>query len=162
MKNILLLIAISISIATQAQVTRVYFQASGLTCSMCSNAIYKALKTLDFVDKIDADVKRYTFELSFKSNSSVDFGKIKRKVEDAGFSVSSFFASIDFDNVQFKSDQPVRIGGNTLLFVNLKDQALSGETMVRLVDKGFISSKEYKGNSFSKSRTDEGVYHVSL
>jgi hypothetical protein len=78
------------------------------------------------------------------------------------FSVSSFFASIDFDNVQFKSDQPVRIGGNTLLFVNLKDQALSGETMVRLVDKGFISSKEYKGNSFSKSRTDEGVYHVSL
>ena len=148
--------------ATKAQVMKVYLQASGLTCSMCSNAINKSLKTLDFVDKIDADVKRYTFELSFKSNSSVDFGKIKRKVEDAGFSVSSFFASIDFDNVQFKSDQPVRIGGNTLLFVNLKDQALSGETMVRLVDKGFISSKEYKGNSFSKSRTDEGVYHVSL
>jgi len=148
--------------ATKAQVMKVYLQASGLTCSICSNAINKSLKTLDFVDKIDADVKRYTFELSFKSNSSVDFGKIKRKVEDAGFSVSSFVASIDFDNVQFKSDQPVRIGGNTLLFVNLKDQALSGETMVRLVDKGFISSKEYKGNSFSKSRTDEGVYHVSL
>ncbi|HZJ61056.1 MAG TPA: heavy-metal-associated domain-containing protein [Chitinophagaceae bacterium] len=162
MKNIFMLVAIFISMATKAQVMKVYLQASGLTCSICSNAINKSLKTLDFVDKIDADVKRYTFELSFKSNSSVDFGKIKRKVEDAGFSVSSFVASIDFDNVQFKSDQPVRIGGNTLLFVNLKDQALSGETMVRLVDKGFISSKEYKGNSFSKSRTDEGVYHVSL
>ena len=162
MKNILLIAAIVYSVAASSQVTKVNLQASGLTCSMCSNAINKSLKTLDFVDKIDADVKRYTFELSFKSNSSVDFGKIKRKVEDAGFSVSSFVASIDFDNVQFKSDQPVRIGGNTLLFVNLKDQALSGETMVRLVDKGFISSKEYKGNSFSKSRTDEGVYHVSL
>ena len=129
---------------------------------MCSNAINKSLRTLDFIDKIDADVKNYTFELSFKTNSSVDFDKIKRKVEDAGFSVSSFFASIYFDNVQLKGDQPVRIGANTLVFVNLKDQALNGETMVRLLDKGFISPKEYKGNGFSKSPTDEGIYHVTL
>jgi copper chaperone CopZ len=91
MKNIFMLVAIFISMATKAQVMKVYLQASGLTCSMCSNAINKSLKTLDFVDKIDADVKRYTFELSFKSNSSVDFGKIKRKVEDAGFFSFKFF-----------------------------------------------------------------------
>ena len=118
--------------ATKAQVMKVYLQASGLTCSMCSNAINKSLKTLDFVDKIDADVKRYTFELSFKSNSSVDFGKIKRKVEDAGFSVSSFVASIYFDNVELQNDQSVRIGANTLLFVNFKDRTL--RTGIFLID----------------------------
>ena len=162
MKNILLLIAISISIATKAQVTRVYLQASGLTCSMCSNAINKSLKTLDFVDKIDADVKNYTFELTFKPNSSVDFDKIKRKVEDAGFSVSSFFASVYFDSIQVKDNQPIKVGTNTLLFVNQKDQALHGEKKIRLLDKGFISSKEYKDNSLLKSRSGKGVYHVTL
>ena len=162
MKNIFLLVAVFISMATKAQIMKVYLQASGLTCSMCTNAINKSLKTLDFIDKIDADVKDYTFELSFKTNSSVDFDRIKRKVEDAGFSVSSFFASIYFDNVQIKSDQPVRIGANTLVFVDLKDQALNGETRIRLLDKGFISSKEYKRKSFSKSLAGEGIYHVTL
>jgi copper chaperone CopZ len=162
MKNIFLMVAVFISMATKAQITKVYLQASGLTCSMCSNAINKSLKTLDFIDKIDADVKNYTFELSFKANSNVDFDKIRRKVEDAGFSVSSFFASIYFDNVELKSDQPVRIGANTLVFVDLKDRALNGETMVRLLDKGFVSAKEYKEKGFSKSPTDEGIYHVTL
>src|SRR5438874_4569695 len=85
-----------------SQVTKVSLQASGLTCSMCSNAINKALKTLDFVDKVDADIKTYTFEISFKANSNVDFDKIKMKVEKAGFSVSGFVATVRFNNVQVK------------------------------------------------------------
>lgn len=80
--------------ATKARVTKVYLQASGLTCSMCSNSINKALKTLDFIDKVDADIKNYTFEISFKANSIVDFDKIKKKVEDAGFSVPDFVATL--------------------------------------------------------------------
>ena len=67
MKNIFLLLAISISMVTKAQVTKVSLQASGLTCSMCSNAINKALKSLDFVDKVEADIKNYTFEILFKN-----------------------------------------------------------------------------------------------
>ncbi|MGO8056378.1 heavy-metal-associated domain-containing protein, partial [Rhizobium leguminosarum] len=78
------------SMVSKAQVTKVSLQASGLTCSMCSNSIHKALKTLDFVDKVDADIKTYTFEISFKTNSKVDFNLIKKKVEGAGFTVSGF------------------------------------------------------------------------
>src|SRR5436305_1733911 len=99
MKTIFLVIALALSMATGAQVTKVSLQASGLTCSMCSNSINKALRTLDFIDKIDTDMKTYTFEISFKPNSHVDFDKIKNKVEKAGFSVSSFIATIYFDNV---------------------------------------------------------------
>ena len=162
MKNIFILIAISISLATKAQVSKVYLQASGLTCSMCSNSINKALRTLDFVDKIDADIRTYTFELSFKPGSQVDFTKIKKKVEDAGFSVAGFVAAIYFDNVQLKNNQPVTIGGNTLLFVNGKERALNGVIKVKLLDKGFVSAKKYKTNAYPGLLTDEGIYHVTL
>ncbi len=162
MKNIFPVIAILITIATRAQVTKVYLQASGLTCSMCSNAINKALRTLDFIDEIDADIKTYTFKLSFKAGSNVDFDKIKKKVEDAGFSVAGFIAAIYFNNVRLKANLPVTIGSSTLYFVNPEDRALDGEIKVRLLDKGFVSPKEYKSNLFSKSLTESGIYHVSI
>lgn len=162
MKNYFLLIAILVAMATKAQVTKVYLQASGLTCSMCGNSIFKALKTLDFIDNVDADVKTYTFEISFKSNSHVDFDKIRNKVEGAGFSVSGFIATINFDNIQVKESEPVTIGNYRFVFVNLREQSLNGAKQVKLLDKGFISSKEYKSNDISKSLTDNGVYHVTL
>src|SRR3954452_12707239 len=117
MKTFFLFTAIVLTMATKAQVSKVSLQASGLTCSMCSNAINKALKTLDFVDKVDADIKTYTFEISFKANSNVDFDKIKKKVEDAGFAVSRFVVTVRFNNMQLR-DKTVVIGDKTFLFVN--------------------------------------------
>jgi len=159
MKQLTLLLALLYSPATEAQVTKVNFQASGLTCSMCSNAINKSLKTLDFIAKIDADVKHSAFELTFKPNSDVDFDKIKNSVEDAGFSISSLFATLQFENTQV-GDQPIKVGFFSLLVVNSKSATLNGETRVQLLDKGFVSSKEFKHNSFPKS--GERLYHVTL
>src|SRR4051794_41027824 len=113
MKIIFFLLALTTSMTTRAQVTKVSLQASGLTCSMCSNAINKALKTLDFVDKVEADIKTYTFDISFRPASSVDFDKIRQKVEGAGFSVSGFVATIQFDSVRLKANEPVTIGNHT-------------------------------------------------
>ena len=162
MKNIFLLLAISISMVAKAQVTKVSLQASGLTCSMCSNAINKALKSLDFVDKVEADIKNYTFEILFKEASRVDFDKMRRKVEDAGFSVSAFVATIYFDNVHIRANQPVTIGNNALLFIELKDLSLNGVKQVKLLDKGFVSSKEYKKNAVGEVSNNVGLYHVRL
>src|SRR4249919_2924987 len=100
MRQILLFIAITFSAIANAQVSTVSLQASGLTCSMCSNAINKSLKTLDFVLKVDADIKTYTFEISFKPGSVVDFDLLRKKVESAGFTVCAFVANIYFDNVR--------------------------------------------------------------
>jgi copper chaperone CopZ len=155
MKTIFLFITIAFSVATKAQVTQVSLQASGLTCSMCSNSINKALTTLDFVLKVDADIKTYTFEIFFKPNSDVDFDRIKKKVENAGFSVSAFVATIVFNNVQIINNQAVTIEDKTFLFVNSKGQSLNGVKKIKILDKGFISPKEYKRNAFpvSSSRT---------
>ena len=160
MKTFFLFIAVALSMAAGAQVTKVSLQASGLTCSMCSNSINKALKTLDFIEKIEADVKTYTFEISFKANSNVDFNKIKKKVEDAGFTVSGFVATIYFNNVQVKNNEPVTIDNKTFLFINTREQSLDGAKEIKVLDKGFVSSKEYKRNSFPVS--SPGTYHATI
>jgi len=160
MKKILLLIAVAISVATNAQVTSVSLQASGLTCSMCSNSINKALKTLDFVREVDADVKTYTFEISFKPNAYIDFDMIRKKVENAGFSVVSFVATILFNNVHVTNSQPVAIEDKTFLFVNIKDQSLDGVKKIKVLDKGFVSPKEYKRNALPVSLPH--IYYATI
>lgn len=147
MKNILIFILILFSFTAAAQVKFVTIQASGLTCSMCSNAIFKALKTLDFVEKVDADIKTSSFEIQFKPGVDVDFDKLKAKVEDAGFFVAKFTAILNFDRVPVSNDAHVTVGKNVFHFLNVKDNILSGEKTIRLLDKGFVSSKEFRKNS---------------
>ena len=160
MKNIFLLAAILYSVAANSQVTKVNLQASGLTCSMCSNAINKALRSLDFVDKVDANIKTSTFEITFKQGKNVDFERLKNKVEGAGFSVAAFTATMHFNNIKVKSSEPVVVGDKKLQFVNVKEQTLNGPKTIKVIDKGFVSAKEYKKNSVASSGGK--VYHVTI
>lgn len=160
MRKLFLLLAITVSILSNAQVSKVSLQASGLTCSMCSNSIAKALRTLDFVDKIDVKLKTYTYELSFKEGSKIDFDKIRQKVEKAGFSVSGFIATINFDNVQLQNNQPVAVGELSLVFTNPKERLLNGTKQVIVLDKGFVPEKKAKNNPWPNS--SPGVYHVAI
>lgn len=159
-----------VSITAKAQVTKVSLQASGLTCSMCSNAINKGLKSLDFVDKVDANIKNSTFNIWFKPNAAVDFDKLKNKVEGAGFFVASFTATVHFDNIAVANDTHVDLGANTFHFLNVKTETLSGDKTIRLLDKGFLPAKEYKKNS-SLTKMDcyktgeangKRVFHVTI
>ena len=147
MKNILFILLTFFTINVNAQVKKVTLQASGLTCSMCSNAIYKALQSIDFVDKVDANIKNSTFDLTFKPGSSVNFDVIKDKVEKAGFFVAQFWATIHFNNLKVQNDAPVVANGKTMMFLQVKNQELNGDRKIKILDKGFVSSKEYKKNS---------------
>lgn len=139
--------ALLCSFATKAQVTKVAIQASGLTCSMCSNAINKSLRSVDFVQNVDANIKTSTFEITFKPGTAVDFDKLKKKVEDAGFFVANFTATVHFDKVQLVNDGLVTIDGTTFHFLNIKNQVLDGDKTIQLIDKGYVTSKAYKANS---------------
>lgn len=147
MKKLLIIMISLLSVSTQAQITKVSLQASGLTCSMCSNAINKSLKSLDFVDKVEANVKNSTFDISFKPGSKIDFDKLKKKVEDAGFFVARFTASMHFNEVVLQNDNHVTVDGNVFHFLNVKDQVLDGDRTIVLLDKGFVPAKEYKKNN---------------
>jgi copper chaperone CopZ len=146
MKKFLVIIALICTAGAQAQINKVNLQASGLTCSMCSNAINKSLKTLDYVEKVMANIKTSTFEISFKPGAKIDFDQLKKKVEDAGFSVANMKAIVNFDNVKVEKDQHLKYDGLTLHFLNTSGQTLNGEKAVQVVDKGYVSAKEFKKN----------------
>ncbi len=162
MKTIFFFIAAVITFSAQAQVSKVTIQASGLTCSMCSNSINKSLKTIDFVQNVNPNVQTASFEITFKQGSAVDFDKLKKKVEDAGFTVASFTATVNFNNIQLKENQPVKIGDKTFYILNAKDQSLSGNKQLRIVDKGFVSAKESKKIWLSNTGGANGVYNVTI
>jgi copper chaperone CopZ len=146
MKKLLVIIALLFAAGTQAQISKISLQASGLTCSMCSNAINKSLKTVDYIDKVMANIKTSTFEISFKPGAKIDFDQLKKKVEDAGFSVANMKATVNFDNVKVEKDQHLIYEGLTLHFLNATGQTLNGERSVQVVDKGYVSAKDFKKN----------------
>jgi hypothetical protein len=70
-------------------------------------------------------------------------------------------ATIDFKNVQLGENQSIVLDRYTLFFSELDDQSLKGVKRVKLLDKGFVSAKEYKSNPLPGLGTNTGVYHVS-
>ena len=146
MKNIIIIAWLLLSVPAFAQVKKITMQASGLTCSMCSNAINKSLKTIDFVSKVTPDIKSSSFDIEIKPGSQVDFDMIKKKVEDAGFFVARLSAEVNFDNVTVAPDEHINVGGMTMHFLKIKNQQLQGAKTIQVLDKGFISGKEFKKN----------------
>ena len=72
-----------------ADIKKVTLVASGLTCSMCSKAIFKALTKLDFVEEVKVYIEKSMYLLTFKAGKKVDIDQIKTAVTDAGFGVQS-------------------------------------------------------------------------
>jgi len=134
----------SISKITNAQIQKVEFQASGLTCSMCSNAINKALKTVPFIETVNTDLNKNIFEIIFKKDVPVDLDAIKKKVEDAGFSIAKFWIIENLHDQKISNDEHIAIDGLNFHFMNVKSQTLNGSQRFQLIDKNYISAKEFK------------------
>ena len=138
MKKIFLLsMIIFAAFISNAQIEKAQFQASGLTCSMCSNAINKALKTVPFIESINTDLNKNLFEITFKKNVPVDLDVIKKKVEDAGFSIAKFWIVADFNNLKINNEEHVAVGNLNFHFMNVKTQTLNGTQRLQLIDKNF-------------------------
>lgn len=176
--TILLLLLASVTV--QAQLKKAVLQASGLTCSLCAKSINKALSGLDFVQKVDVDLEKSSFVLLFKEGMEPDVDLIRKKVEDAGFSVAKLQLIGDFNNVSVKNDVHIKLGGEVYHFLNVKTQVLNGEQALTIIDKNFVSSKDFKkysaftkmecyktgyaGNCCSKETADAHtrIYHVTM
>lgn len=145
MKTIsIILLALGITFGAQAQFRKASVQATGLTCAMCSKATYEALETLPFVDKITTDLDNTTFILTFKAGVAVSIDAIKDKVEDAGFSVGKLVLTASFDKVNVQDDTHVSFAGSTLHFMHVKHQLLSGDKDITVIDKDFVSARQFR------------------
>jgi hypothetical protein len=62
------------------------------------------------------------------------------------------------------------VGAAVFHFINVKEQILAGDKTIRLLDKGFVSAKEYKKNSSLtkmacyKTGEENGkrIFHVTI
>ena len=141
-KIFIALLAISIS-AAQAQFIKADLQVSGLTCSMCSKATEKSLRTLPFISDVKPDLNRNLFTITFKPNAPVSLEQMSKKVQGAGFSINQLTATIDFDKLKL-SNNTFSYAGDTYHLVNAANKDLDGQVPVTVVNKGFASAAVVK------------------
>ena len=126
---------------------------------MCSNSINKALKTIPYVDNVVANIKNSTFEISFKSTENISFDLLKKKVEGAGFFVAKMEVEMLVNNLKVSNDEHLELNGIMYHFLNVGDKLLNATQVFRILDKGFVSSKEYKKNG---KYTKMDCYHTGI
>ena len=126
------------------QISTADLQVTGLTCSMCSNATQKSLETLNFISSVKPDLNKNTFILTFKKDANINLDLVRKKVQDAGFSVGGLTASFNFNQVKIDDKGQAVVDGNVYRFVNAKSKTLNGTVKVSIVDKNFISGSAFK------------------
>ena len=156
------------------QVTAVEMQVTGLTCSMCSQATEKSLRTLDYVSDVKPDLNKNLFVITFKKDKTVSFDQLNKKVKDAGFSVGKLEATINFNQAKIDNNGQAVIGSTVYRFANATDKVLNGSVKVNVIDKGFISNSAFKKEAanvkFDSYATGTGtvngkkmrIYHLSI
>jgi copper chaperone CopZ len=127
-----------------SQISKASLQASGLTCALCAKSIYTNLSSLNFIDSVDTDLETSTFLIVFKPAAKIDIDAIRKKVEDAGFSVSKLLLRIDQGGLTIGHDKKIKIGDNVFHFIDVKTQSAASSFEIRVIDQKFVSAKEFK------------------
>ncbi len=85
---------------------KVKFTATGVTCSLCSNAIHNSLKGDKSIIKIEPDLQTQEWHLEYKSNEFKTENLIRR-IEDAGFFVGKLYLNgqLILDNTKKKKEK---------------------------------------------------------
>jgi len=156
------------------QITKANLQVIGLTCSMCSKATETSLRSLDFIGTITPDLNKNLFVLTFVKGKTVNMDLIKKKVQDAGFSIGNLQATFNFNQLKVNGSGLAINGQQAYHFVNTKSQVLNGEVKATVLDKNFVSNATFKKNTAKFSAesyaTGQGmvngkntrIYHLSI
>lgn len=156
MKKVIIIAALLLStLHSFAQIQSASLIASGLTCSMCSKSIFKALEKLPSVQSIDVDLDKSVFTIQFKEGVKVQPDDILNAVTDAGFAVASLKMTAVFPDTKIQKDTHLEFAGATYHFLNVPDQNISGQKTFTVVDKNYVSTSDYR--RFKKS-TDMKCY----
>ena len=145
------------SIKSNAQIIKAEIRATGLTCSMCSNAINKQLKSMTEVVNVETDLNTNTFTVTLKEGNDLSPKVFKEKVEKAGFFIGSLVVTAKSDTLTKTS------------YILVSDKkSNSSEVQFQVVDKGYITEKEFKKLSKSYKNIDtyalnnEDDFHIKI
>ena len=160
MKTIYVLITsmvLMFSLNSNAQIVKAEIRATGLTCSMCSNAINKQLKSMPEVINVETDLNTNTFTVTLKEGNGLSPKVFKEKVEKAGFFIGSLVVTAKSNTITQSS----------YIMVNDKKSNAS-EIQFQVVDKGYVTEKEFKKLSKSYKNIDtyasnnEDDFHIKM
>ncbi len=166
MKNQLIVLLLFLGmINASAQISKAEIMATGLTCSMCSNAINKQLKAMPEVEKVNIDLNTNTFEVVFKKNAAITPLVLKNSIEKTGFFVGSMILTIEGNTVEPKDNGSFKNASGTYVFVTPKASASKGSLRLKILNNGFVTKKEFKQSSKLLSKyqgfgAQEGTYLV--
>jgi len=137
MKLKLFLMAVLFIIATSAnaQIKSAEVLASGLTCSMCSKAIFKALSSLPFVDTIKVNIETSVYQLNFKKDSAVKIESIRDAVYDAGFAIAKLSITANWKDKNAIKDLVFNDLGYQFQWQTKSNKMLSNTQKVFIVNK---------------------------
>ncbi|RKS95246.1 copper chaperone CopZ [Flavobacterium limicola] len=154
------------SVQSYSQISKAEIMATGLTCSMCSNAINKQLKATVGVDSVSTDLNTNTFTVYFKKESKVMPRVLKEGVEKAGFFIGSLVITVPTENLKIEVNKTISFHGSTFVLLNEELKNSNGETKLKIYDKGYVTQKEHKKllKTFSKTATysldNDDDYHI--
>ena len=144
MKKVFLLIACIWAIGASAQVQKVNLQASGLTCAMCSKAIYKAVSAISFVDTVFVNIEASTYDIRFNKETTPQFDQIAKAVVDAGFSVANLTVMVNFDKQAVDKNGLFTLDGIQFKLMGTPLASLQGSKKLQLVGKPYMLPKDLK------------------
>jgi len=138
------------------QISSAELQVAGLTCSMCSQATEKSLRSLDFIEAVKPDLNKNIFVIDFKKSKTVSIDLIRKKVQDAGFSVAGLSAVFNFNNLKIDENGQAVDGPEIYKFFNAKNKTLNGAVRASVIDKNFIPGPAFKQKA-AQFKTDTYV-----
>ncbi len=167
MKNVFIVLYMLFTGVSYGQIQSVSLQASGLTCSMCSRAIYKALQKIPNVADVQEDIEHTSYHIRFNDPAGVSLESLKKAVKSAGFSVASMEVKVQFDQESVASDSVVRLSSLQFQFVHVSHQNLNGVKSLLVIDKDYLMEKERKkyAGSYESVPTPDGsgrIFHVTI
>jgi len=132
------------AIGASAQVQKVNLQASGLTCAMCSKAIYKAVSAISFVDTVLVNIEASTYDIRFNKDAAPQFDQIAKAVMDAGFSVANLTVVVNFNKQNVDKNGLLTLDGIQYKIMGTPPTTLQGSKKLQLIGKQYMLPKEFK------------------
>ncbi|WP_395057690.1 heavy-metal-associated domain-containing protein [Flavobacterium sp.] len=154
---ILISIIILASTKANAQISKAEIRATELTCSMCSNAINKQLKSLPEVVNVETDLNTNTFTVTLKEGNTLSPKVFKDKVEKAGFFIGRLILTTKSETIKQGAYVLINSASNN-----------NTEVQIQVLDKGYVTEKEFKklSKSFKNIETyasnNEDDFHIKI
>ena len=116
----------------------------GLTCSMCSKSVEKAIRKLDFVANVKMDLNANLALISFVDGEEVSFHQIAKKIRSSGFSVREMVVEAAVGQVSVREGATAQVQQSVFCLVDVLEKRAKGNIEFKIIGEHFMPRKDWK------------------